>query len=606
MKKVVTLFALLAVSSFTFAQPAARTQAPSPAQARLSTPILTVDQIKPGMKGVAYTVFQGTKPEPMDLEVLGVLKDQNGPKGDLILIRLLGTKPDYTGVVAGMSGSPVYIDGKLVGALSYRIGQMSKEPIAGVTPIADMLEINSMDTTTPAIDSAGSARPSSLAQASSSAATASAPGNGVQSFQNLMQPIEAPLVFSGFSEDAVRRFAPQFASAGVIPVMGIGGVSDEKQPDPIVPGSAVSAILVRGDMDIAATCTVTYIDATHLLACGHPILQYGGIDLPMTKATVLATLPSPLNAFKIVNATEPIGAFVQDRHTGILGRFDRTPEMIPVTLTVHGGLRPKTFHYEVLKNAKLTPVAMMATVFNALQGVNEYGEETTYRMQGKIAVDGYSDVNLQNMFAPLDSNIPTGFAVALNIGERFGRIFDNPYVSPKIDGVQLDFDLVRDRRTARLENARTDVTEARPGDEIVIETVLRPYRGEPIVRQVPIRIPTSTPHGPLHILVSDGATLDRMRPAAPSGMRLDLGSTIALLNKEHANNKLYVSLLEQNPSAMVEDKVMPALPMSVMNVMDGMRNTQDMVVSAESAVNESSTPLDYVVTGAQVLTVTIK
>jgi hypothetical protein len=606
MKKAVTLLALFVASAFTFAQTAAKpsVSADKPA-ARISTPIMTVDQIKPGMKGVAYTVFQGTKPEPMDLEVLGVLKDQNGPKGDLILIRLLGTKPDYTGVVAGMSGSPVYIDGKLVGALSYRIGQMSKEPIAGVTPIADMLEINGMDVSKP---SAGptSERAASLWQSTSAAATSPAPDSGVQSFQNLMKPIDTPLVFTGFSEDAVRRFAPQFASAGVVPVMGIGGVSDEKQPDPVVPGSAVSAILVRGDMDIAATCTVTYIDATHLLACGHPILQYGGVDLPMTKATVLATLPSPLNAFKIVNATEPIGAFVQDRHTGILGRFDRTPEMIPVTLTVHGGLGPKTFHYEVLKNAKLTPVAMMATVFNALQGMNEYGEETTYRLQGKIAVDGYTDVTLQNMFAPLDSNIPTGFAVALNIGERFGRIFDNPFVSPKIQGVQLDVDMVRDRRTVRLENARTDVTEARPGDEIEIETVLRPYRGEPIVRRVPIRIPTSTPRGPLHILVSDGSTLDRMRPASPAGMRLDLGSTIALLNKEHANNKLYVSLLEQNPSAMVEDKVMPALPMSVMNVMDGMRNTQDMVVSAESAVDESSTPLDYVVSGAQVLTVTIK
>jgi len=505
-----------------------------------------------------------------------------------------------------MSGSPVYIDGKLVGALSYRIGQMSKEPIAGVTPIADMLEINSMDAARPAPRSAASADFSGLAQPTSSAAAA-ASGSDVQSFVNLMKPIEAPLVFTGFSEDAVRRFAPQFASAGVIPVMGIGGVSDEKQPDPIVPGSAVSAVLVRGDMDIAATCTVTYVDAERLLACGHPILQYGGVDIPMTKATVLATLPSPLNAFKIVNATEPIGAWVQDRHTGILGRFDRTPEMIPVTLTVHGGLRPKTFHYEVLKNAKLTPVAMMATVFNALQGVNEYGEETTYRLQGKIAVDGYPDVNLQNMFAPLDSNIPTGFALALNIGERFGRIFDNPYVSPKIEGVQLDVDMVRDRRAARLENARTDVTEARPGDEIVIEAVLRPYRGEPIVRQVPIRIPTSTPHGQLHILVSDGTTLDRLRPGSSGGSRrLDLSSTIALLNKEHANNKLYVSLLEQNPSAMVEDKIMPALPMSVMNVMDGMRNTQDMVVSVESAVNESSTPLDYVVSGAQILTVTIK
>src|ERR1051326_8670229 len=170
MKKAVTLLsALLVASTITLAQPAAKPSASAEnrAQSKVpapATPIMTVDQIKPGMKGVAYTVFQGTKPESMDLEVLGVLHDQNGPKGDLILIRLLGTKPDYTGVVAGMSGSPVYIDGKLVGALSSRIGQMSKEPIAGVTPIADMLEINSMDAARPAPRSTASADFSGLAQ----------------------------------------------------------------------------------------------------------------------------------------------------------------------------------------------------------------------------------------------------------------------------------------------------------------------------------------------------------------------------------------------------------------------------------------------------------
>ena len=135
----------------------------------------------------------------------------------------------------------------------------------------------------------------------------------------------------------MQRFAPQFAAAGIVPVMGVGSVSDSKQPEPLEPGSAISAILVRGDMDIAATCTVTYMDAQHLLACGHPLLQFGMVDLPMTKAEVLATLPSPLNAFKIVNATEPVGAFVQDRHTGILGEFGKQPDMIPVTLNIHGG-----------------------------------------------------------------------------------------------------------------------------------------------------------------------------------------------------------------------------------------------------------------------------
>jgi hypothetical protein len=341
-----------------------------------------------------------------------------------------------------------------------------------------------------------------------------------------------------------------------------------------------------------------------LLACGHPILQYGSVDVPMTKARVLATLPSPLNAFKIVNATESIGSFVQDRHTGILGRFDKPADMVPVTLTVHGTSGPKQFHYEVLNNAKMTPVLMMATVFNALQGLNEYGEETTYRLQGDIAVGGYPKVELHDMFAPGDANMPTGFSVALEVGERFSRIFDNAYVTPKVSGVTLDFDVIGERRTARLETARTDVTEARPGDEMIIEAVVRPYRGDPIVRQIPIKIPTSTPKGPLRILISDGDTLDRVHRSVPA--RLDLASTIAQLNKEHSNDQLYVSLLEQNPQAMVEDKVMPALPLSIINVMDQLRGTQDMVVLGESDVHESSTPLNYVVSGAQVLTVNIR
>ena len=596
------VLALAAFSCLTFPGFAAENSTTTPK----TTETIPVSQIYIGMRGYALTVFQGTKPESMDVEVLGVLKNMNGPKGDIILVRLHGEKAEYTGVVAGMSGSPVYLDGKLAGALAFRIGEFSKEPIAGVTPIADMLEIN-------AFDKSPAPAPSAASTASSNAATkTSGPGlpsdAPIQSFANYLRPIEAPLVFSGFSEEAVKMFAPQFAASGIVPVMGAGSSSDQKQPEPLEAGSAVSAVLVRGDMDIAATCTVTYIDPQRLLACGHPLLQFGSVDLPMTKANVLATLPSPLNAFKIVNTTEAAGAFVQDRHTGIMGLLNKEPDMIPVTLNIHNGAASKEIHYEVLNNPRLSPVAMMATVFNALHGINDYGEETTYRFKGMISVKGYPEVALQNVFAPTDSGQPAAFLAALALGDRFGRIYDNPFDVPAVKSVKLDFDLVKERRQARLESARTDLTEARPGDEITVETVLAPYRGERIVRQIPIKIPTSASKGPLRILVSDGDTLDRMRRGMPMMARkLDLASTIALLNKEHSNNRVYVSLLEADPEAMVADKVMPALPYSVMNVMDGMRGTQEMVVLGESSVNEVATPpLDFAVAGAQILTITIK
>jgi hypothetical protein len=571
-----------------------------------TTPLKTIslDEIHAGMRGVAYTVFEGTQPESMDVEVLGVLRNMNGPKSDLILVRLHGKKVEYTGVVAGMSGSPVYFDGRLAGALSYRIGEFSKEPIAGVTPIGEMLEIDALDRRPESIITTAKANPRIPGKTSG-------PGESTTAsldYASLMKPIEAPMVFSGFSEETVHQFASQFGSAGVVPVMGAGSVSTtEKQTPAIVPGSAVSAVLVRGDMGIAATCTVTYIDPQRLLACGHPLLQYGMVDMPMTKANVLATLPSPANAFKIVNATEPIGSFVQDRHTGILGLFGKDPQMIPVTLNMHGGPTDKTFHYQVLNNARLSPVAMMATVFNALRGMNEYGEEITYRMNGDISVEGYPTVTLQNMYAPVDGSTPAAMLAALSVGERFSRIFDNPYERPTVNGVQLDFNLVKERRWARLENVRTDVTEARPGDDITVEAVLKPYRGEGIVRQIKMHVPTSVSRGPLRILVSDGSTLDQFRRGSPlMARRLDLASTIAMLNKEHSNNSLYVSLLEADPEAMVADKVMPTLPLSVMNVMEGMRGTQEMVVLGESSVNEASTPLDYVISGAQLLTINIR
>ena len=572
---------------------------------RLSTPIMPLSQIKVGMTGEAYTVFQGTRPEKMGVEVLGILRNMAGPKGDVILVRLTGAKAEYTGVVAGMSGSPVYIDGKLIGALAYRIGEFSKEPIGGVTPIASMLQISEFD-------KSPTAEQESASSAASTPTRTGGPGEqptptAPASMASYLKPIETPLVFNGFSEESIRRFAPQFASAGIVPVMGAGSSSNSPQPEPIEPGSSVGAVLVRGDMDISATCTVTYIDADHLLACGHPFLNFGPVQMPMTKSTVLATLPSTSNAFKIASTTETIGSFVQDRHTGILGRFGKAPQMIPVTINFHGIAHPRSYHMEVMNNARLTPVVMMTSVYNAIQGINEYGEDTTFRVSGAISVAGFAKLEINNMYAPGDGQNPTASAIAMSLGERFTRIFENPYARPDITGVVFDIDLVPERRVARLETARTDLTEARPGDEITVETVLRPYRGERIVRQIPVHIPTSTPRGVLRILVSDGDTLDKgHRPVPGFARNYDLASTIALLNKEHSNSSLYVSLLEASPQAQVGDKVMPALPLSVMNVMEGMRGTQDMVLVGESSVSESSAPIDYVVSGAQVITVNVR
>jgi hypothetical protein len=221
--RFVAVFFALSSSVFVTAQD-------RPAATTIPADIIPVDQIHEGMRGTALTVFQGVKPESMDVEVLGVMHNVNGPKEDVILVRLHGTKPEYTGVVAGMSGSPVYFNGKLAGALAFRIGEFSKEPIAGVTPIQEMLEINALDrSATPVPLRAGVSNANSSNQSEATASPSVDAASPVQNYRNYLTPIETPLVFGGFSADTLQRYASQFAAAGIVPVMGVGSSSDRSQ-----------------------------------------------------------------------------------------------------------------------------------------------------------------------------------------------------------------------------------------------------------------------------------------------------------------------------------------------------------------------------------------
>ena len=414
-----------------------------------TTVVFPLAEVRRGQMGVAYTVFEGVNPEPMQVEILGLLKGALGPGQDMILARLHGSKPEYTGVVAGMSGSPVYIGGRLVGALSYRIGQFSKDPIAGITPIEQMFEVRD--------------RPegSAVKIAQVSDARPGVPGAEIV-------PMETPLVFSGVSEDALAAFGDRFRALGLDPVIGLGGAeSDARQPEPIVPGSAVSAVLVRGDMTMAATCTVTYVDPERLLACGHPFTQGGAVDFPMTKATVVATLASPLNSFKIVNETETVGSFTEDRSSAILGRFGRTARMIPVSVEVSGAgaAADHTFHYEVLDNKDLTPNALLVSVYESLHGTNRAGDETSYRLTGELDVQGQPAVKMESLIAPSETQ-PAAINAALFVNQSLARVYNNGVDKAVLTGLHLKLEAIDERRSAVLEAATLSRTEAAAGETV--------------------------------------------------------------------------------------------------------------------------------------------
>jgi hypothetical protein len=569
------------------------------------TKVFPLAQLKRGMKGVAYTVFEGVNPEPMQVEILGVLKDSLGPGRDMILARLYGTKPEFTGVVAGMSGSPVYIDGRLVGALSYRIGQFSKEPIAGITPIEQMLEVRD-DEVRPAV--AGGTKAASQESTATGLPAANA-GAGVQ-----MQAMETPLVFSGFSQEAVDRFGDRFRAMGMTPVAGLGGAdANAVQPEPLVPGSAVSAILVRGDLSVAGTCTVTYVDPTRLLACGHPITQYGPVDMPMTKAAVVTTLPSPLNAFKIVNTTETVGAFTEDRASAIMGRFGTKARMIPVTVeivqpAVPGGTaaKDKVFHFEVLDNRQLTPSAMLVSVYQSLQGTNAAAAEMSYRISGEIGVQGLPAVKMSGMVAQNELN-PAAINAALFVNDRFSRVYGNPQDQPMVRDLKLKVVGIPERRTASLESARLGVLEARAGDTIDAEVTLRPYQAESRVMNLKVKLPVDLAAGQVRVLVSDGATVDRLLgPSSQLHRAEGLADAVDQMNRLHANDRVYVTLLNRQAQAVLEGEALPGVPLSMANVLGPLKDSQRLSLNGESVVEAGSAETGYAVTGSQVLNLTVR
>ncbi|MGA3226134.1 MAG: SpoIVB peptidase S55 domain-containing protein [Acidobacteriaceae bacterium] len=573
---------------------------PAVAPSSATAGVYPLSEVHRGLHGVAYTVFEGTQPEAMDVEILGVLKNVLGPDQDMILARLHGSKPEYTGVVAGMSGSPVYIDGKLLGALSYRIGQFSKEPIAGITPIAEMLAVNGTaepEIVRPGVRDAVMWSP----QGSSSSPTPVADATDIH-------PIETPLVLSGFSPEAVKFFQDHVSVMGLMPVAGLGGnASDSTHMDssPLLPGSAVSALLVRGDLEIAATCTVTYVDPHQILACGHPITRYGNVSIPMTKADVVATLASPLNSFKIVNTTQTIGAFTEDRSSAIRGVPGESARMIPVAIHTHGGLHERTLHMEVVDNPDITPGAVMVSLYESLLETNSYSEELTYELRGTVAIDGYPPLHLNSLIAPTEQ-LPSALRAALTVGQRFQAVYGNSARVRNIQRIDLDIDSLPGRRSIQLERAQATQPAAHPGDTVMVEATLRPFRGETRNLRIPITLPQTLNPGPLRILFSDGATLDRLTTSSSAEGPMELTSIIHEMNAAHEDDRLYVTLLLPNAQAVVDGRTLASIPISMANVLEPLRTNRGISLNGESVVPVTSIPVEAMLTGMQVVSLEIE
>ncbi len=585
--------------------------------------IFKTADLRPGMQGAAWTVFSGTVPEPIPVEIIGLWKNAWGPRQDVILAKL-GGPAVRTNVAGGMSGSPVYIDGKLVGAVALRLSVFSPDAICGITPAELMLEIRDFDSSRPA----GARTPDKVAARSEAAvpggllaraaAAGASPGLAMQA--PMMVPIETPLIFSGFHDDVLRDFGPLFAQLGITVAQG-GASSGSYTASPVAgwrnslrPGDPVAGVLVSGDMSITGLGTVTYNDGQRVLAFGHPFFDLGPVDMPMSKGEVLMTLASQFQPNKFANATDIVGALRQDRHSGILGVPGQEAGMIPVSVQVRSFTESnavrsrKDFRFNVFVQQKWTPYLMMVTLFNSLSQLNESNDEATYRLTGNVELNGGAALSLSTMQASGEMPMPAPMLLAGWWGDKFNRLYLNAVNPPDIKRVSVNVDLLPERRVAGIESAWLANQEARPGGTVGVKVFLRPYRGERIERDFTLRIPAGLARGEHKIVLSDADTINRMQTVAGLvNHYMDLPQTVSLINQERSNNRLYVSLLEGRPTAYYEDKTLPSVPASVLNVMQaGRASGRSLITSPESVSEQMSLPFDYVVSGSYSLQITVK
>ncbi len=587
---------------------------------------LPVDALRPGMQGTARTVFEGDKLEEFGVEILGVLKNAIGPRQDLILARLHGPKVEFTGVVSGMSGSPVYVEGKLIGALSYRIGPFAKEPIAGITPIADMLKLDGVGPAAsegPAeatqdllgrflggISGGGEA---ALAQDRAPHAVGVGAGAGVQGTGASpgLQPIAVPLVCSGCDAGVLRYYAPIFEERGLEPTTGGGGAPDLQTPSlPLDPGTAIGGALVTGDLSLTGIGTLTYVAGKRVFAFGHPFLGSGPMEMPMMQAQVLATFPSSAASFKIANATGPVGTIIQDRLTAIMGEVGRVAPTLPVTVKVAPPSGPeRLFHYDILRHRAWTPALVAFTTASSLMHTVAFDAESTLSLKYRIDIDGLPPVLLDDLYSGTNAAQPAHLELANDAGALFGLFYNNRFEEPRVRALNLAVESLPPSRVAAVTSLQTARSTVRPGEPFTVTAVLSPYRGE--ARQVvfDVRLPEDTAPGETEIVVGSGPAiegLDRRVFERQLMQAASLEDLVRLVSRLKRSASLYLRVMRRSPSAIVRSEILPDLPLSIFTVFNNPRLSADATLMVEAPILEIPINLDLVAVGGRRISIKVK
>jgi len=595
---------LAVVLAATILSPAALARAQEPAGAGADGQrYMFIDEVRPGMKGYGLTVFSATTIEKFEVEIISVIY-RYAPQSDLILARVAGGPLEKTGVIAGMSGSPVYIDDRIIGALAYS-WPFPKEPIAGITPIGEMLQI--LDFGQHAAAGAGVAREESnpVGWADEASFSIALPAAFPESVT--MRPIMTPMAFSGFTREAIEFSRPRLEGWGIVPMVG-GSFSEHLTTADIrfEEGAAVGVQIVRGDLNATAIGTLTVKAGEQVLAFGHPFMLSGPVNFPMTTAYIHTVIPSLVVSTKLGSALKPVGALTQDRRAGVAGVIGGLPDMVPFTLLVRnvGEDTNKTFNFEIARSRRLLPPMAGMALGSALVYAGSETGEFAANVSYEIDVEGFPTIRNDDFVSGL-RGFP--FLSSLGLVRDLTTLLNNQFAEVSIRSVSMSVEVREAVESARITGLRIRKDILKPGEDIELTVIMKPYMKDYLEKRFVLTIPQHFTEGQAFVQVSAApqtATFENTR--APSRLHAtNIGKLVKLVDEDYPGNRLDIRLLVPDPGVVVNGEEMPALPSSVLSVISHTMGKEPIGPSRASVALERSFPLDFEIEGIVIIPIMI-
>lgn len=556
------------------------------------TKFMTIDQIKPGMKGIGKTVFTGTKIEEFQIEILEVEKNFAAPKSDVIWVLCSGGPIDEAGVISGMSGSPVYIDGKLIGAIAYRPGSFLKRPIAGVTPIAQMLKIMEESEKDNSVGYGAMQDFDFPFLAKSDNETLQDVGSTIRS----MEPIGIPITMGGFSQDTINYLSPMLKRFNMTPVQG-GGVSAQSNMEDVKlePGAVIVVEFVRGDTSAYGSGTITYVDGNKFLAFGHPMFGMGKTSLPASIGRVTVLIPSMLASTKQASPVKTIGTITDDSTHGILIDITKQASFIPVKVQIKSQNGIQEYNFEVVNHKLFAPTFIASAVYDIISTATKAMGDYTMKTHSEISIKGHPKLIKDDIFSGLVPDI-----VANQFGAPINALMQNRFEQADIEGITLDVTFNDKRTNASIDDIRINKNTVKPGDSIKVTASITPYMQDTVIKQFDVAIPKDMPEGRALLRILDAtasSAWDRAR--APMKTRVaDLSQIIKQIQEEESNNDIIIELFSPKTGVTIKGEELPALPLTALSVISSTKQVGTSGPTLGTTFSRQIVHTDYVISGS--------